>query len=364
MSEQSREGIGKKLLDRLSRVVGGPFGQEAKEPAPDHDDVGHALSEGLRPGRGFEDRHVDSPILPLCSEEQIERAVSELRKMLAEDDSPERKQALKGEIAKGFESFGHWFQRIDFPEHNITSTSDHARAYIDEGGLNTLGKKLSSTEASILRPWPKWYYIKPLLPALEGKSVLELGSSNGFFSFRFAEMGAAKVTGVEILKLPHDASVWSQKILKHDSIEFINTDAVTDMTIPRHDIVFLSEVHNHFLFPFMGLLRIVNLAKERVIFDTGADPAQNQSLNLYSGWDTKSNTFLYHSFELTDGLIMNFLNLIGVRPSKVKRYVTPREERHILYDIDTTEVEKTREEFRYPLYLSQVVNMSGLASRP
>jgi len=345
-------------------MLGGLFGRAPTEKALPGADVDHALSAGFSPGEDFADRHGDSPILPLYSERQIERAVSDLRRMLAKDDSPECKKALESEIAEGIRSFiGYWFQRIDYPEHNITSTSDHRSVYVDEGGLNTLGNRLTSQEASILRPWPKWSYIKPLLPDLRGKSVLEVGSSNGFFSFRFAEMDANKVTGVEILRQHYESAVWSAKILKHDNITFLNTDAVMDLTVPQHDIVFLSEVHNHFLFPFLGLLRIVNLAKERVIFDTAATYTQNQRLNLFSGWDTKTNTFLYHSFQLTDGLILDFLNLIGVPPSKVTRYAAPPDENHILYDIDTTDLGKTREKFQYPDYLWQMVNMDYPASR-
>lgn len=95
--------------------------------------------------------------------------------MLAEDETPERRSALNGEIAKGIESFkGHWFQRIDYPEHWITLTSNREWAYIDEGGLNTLGNRL---------------------------------------------------TGVEIIRPQYESAVWSAEVLKHDTVFFLNTDA-------------------------------------------------------------------------------------------------------------------------------------------
>jgi predicted RNA methylase len=45
---------------------------------------------------------------------------------------------------------------------------------------------------------PKLAYLKPVLPNLAGKTVLEIGCNNGFFCFEFARMGAQKITGVEV----------------------------------------------------------------------------------------------------------------------------------------------------------------------
>jgi 2-polyprenyl-3-methyl-5-hydroxy-6-metoxy-1,4-benzoquinol methylase len=313
---------------------------------------------GLARGKAFQERFDESPVAPLYSEEQLQRAVTDLRKMLAEDDTPERKAALQAEIARGIESFrGDWYQRIDYPEHNITSTTNHEWAYIDQGSMNTLSNRLTSEEACILRPWPKWFYIKPIMPDLKGKSVLELGSSNGFFSFRFAEMGANKVTGVEIVRRQQESATWSAEILKHTNVSFLNTDALLDLTIPPHDIVFLSEVHNHFLFPFYGLLRLVNLARERVILDAGVTDTSEQGMNLHTGWHPESNELLYQHFQLSDGLVMDFLNLIGVASSRVKRYKAPDDDTHILYDIDTTGLEEGRERLGYPDYMKRMVRL-------
>ena len=320
------------------------------------DEGAHAA--GVARGKAFEERFDDSPILPLYSEEQMRQAVVDLREMLAEDDSPERKAALNGEIAKGIESFGgHWYQRIDYPERGITSTSNHDWAYIDEGGLNTLGNRLTSEEASILRPWPKWSYIKPILPDVKGKSVLEIGSSNGFFSFRFAELGAKKVTGIEIIRRQYESAVWSTEVLGRDNVTFLNTDALMDLTIPAHDIVFLSEVHNHFLFPLYGLLRLVNLAKERLILDSGITDTSEQGIRLFSAWHEDTKKLIYQHFQLTDGLVMDFLNLVGVSSSKVKRYKAPGRGDHILYDIDTTGLKEAREELGYPEYVKRMVDL-------
>ncbi|MBD2103185.1 bifunctional 2-polyprenyl-6-hydroxyphenol methylase/3-demethylubiquinol 3-O-methyltransferase UbiG [Leptolyngbya sp. FACHB-261] len=283
--------------------------------------------------------------------------VAELRKMLQNDGSPEVQSALKGNVAKGIQDFGgNWFQRIDYPAHNITSTSNHDWAYIDEGGLNTLGKRLTSREASILRPWPKWLYIKPTFPEVQGKSVLEIGSSNGFFSFRFAELGAKQVTGVEVLKRQHESSVWSKEVLGHQNVTFVNSDILFDLSIPKHDIVFLSEVHNHLLFPFYGLLRIISLAKEMVIFDTGVIDTASHTMNLHTGWSKEENRFIYHSFQISDGLITDFLGLIGVDSSKITRYKGISGD-HILYKIDVRDLNTEGARTIYPEYLKRSLEL-------
>ena len=317
---------------------------------------------GFRDPGGSEDPFHDSAVLPMFSDKQLESAVTELRSMLEEDQSVRTQEALKGEMARKIQSVaqsfpnGHWFQRIDYPSHHITSTSNHELAHIDGGGLNTLGNGLSGREASILRPWPKWFYLKNLLPDVAGKSVVEIGSSNGFFCFRFSERGASRVTGVVIKKRQYESAVWSAEVLGLDNVSFIHTDFLLDMTIPQYDVVFSSEAHNHFLFPFYGLLRLINLARETVIFDTGAVDTKDHRLGLDSAWDP-SNQLLYHSFMLSDGLIMDFLDLIGIPPSRVKRYKAPPDHSHILYVIDTTDLPQHRIEFSYPDYLTEVMGL-------
>jgi SAM-dependent methyltransferase len=339
-----------------------PQAREGVVMFTDEDQGNYLHRSGVRDPGGSEDPFHDSAVVPMFTDEQLESAVTELRCMLEEDQSVRTQEALKGEMARQIQSVaqsfpnGHWFQRIDYPGHHITSTSNHEWAHIDEGGLNTLGKRLSGREASILRPWPKWLYLKNLLPDVAGKSVVEIGSSNGFFCFRFSELGAAHATGIEIKKRQYESAVWSAEVLGLDNVSFIHTDFLLDMTIPQYDVVFSSEVHNHFLFPFYGLLRMINLAKETVILDTGVIDTKDHRLGLDSGWD-QSNQLLYHSFMLSDGLIMDFLDLIGIPPSRVKRYKAPADHYHILYVIDTTDLSQHRIKFSYPDYLTKVIGL-------
>jgi SAM-dependent methyltransferase len=303
------------------------------------------------------DPFAESRVLPLYTEDRVPGMLAELRAMLERDLSPQTREALRGELARGIESFwGYWFQRIDFPAHHISTTSDPKWIRLDEGGLNTLGGRLTSLEASRLRPWPKWLYIQPLLPDLRGKTVLELGSANGFFSFRFADAGAASVTGVEIVQRMYESALWSAGVLGHQRVRFLNTDFLLDLTLSAHDVVFLSEVHNHFLMPFYGLCRLVNLARETLILDTGARDTATHSLELASGWQRDPQRLLFHTFCFSDGLLLDFLYLIGVPPARITRYKAPAGN-HILYVIDTRGVSERRRELDYPEYLRRVLEL-------
>jgi SAM-dependent methyltransferase len=329
--------------------------------------VGYRLQPGTalrEESNANADPFAASPVLPLYTEARALEMVKQLRAMLARDGSPETIAALNSDLARGIEQFwGFWFQRIAYPGQHLTSTSNHSWSNIDEAGLlNTLGGRLTAHEASILRPWPKWLYIEPILPDLRGKSVLEVGSNNGFFSFRFAEAGAASVTGVEIVERATASANWSKGVLGHHNVEFLNTDFLLDLTLQPHDVVFQSEVHNHFLLPFYGLCRLVNLARETLIFDGGASETPAHTLALASGWERDPARLLYHSFLFSDGLLLDFLNLIGIPPERITRYRAPGG-LHTLYMIDTRGVKERRRELNYPEYLRRVIELEFMPPR-
>jgi SAM-dependent methyltransferase len=322
--------------------------------------AGTAVREEASPSA---DPFAASPVRELYTEKSVAAMVQQCHAALARDQSPETLAALETELARGIESFwGYWFQRIDFPAHHISSTSNHKWACYDEGGLNTLGGRLTSDEASILRPYPKWLYIEPILPDLKGKTVLEIGSCNGYFSFRFAEAGAAWVTGVEVVERTYASAVWAAGVRGFKNVEFLNTDFLLDLNVTARDVVFLSEVHNHFLLPIYGLCRLVNLAKETLIFDTAAMDTPVHNLELTSGWERNPARLLFHSFCFSDGLLLDFLNLIGIPPERVTRYRAP-EGGHTLYIIDTRYVKERRRELDYPEYLRRVIELDFVPLR-
>lgn len=286
---------------------------------------------------------LDHPIShPLFSEESLEGMLAELRGRLARDKSDFNPEALSSPVADGIRSFlGEWFQRIDFPEYQISTTSERSWAMFDEGGVNTLGRNLTSEEACLLRPWPKWLYVRQLFPAVRGKSVMEVGSANGFFPFRFAELGASKVTGVDVQVRKHESAVWANSILGWRNVEFINTDFLVDFTIPAHDIVFVSEVINHTLCPMWAITRLIALAKETLIIDTGVFESSQHAMELSTGWSRADGTAQMLSYQISDGLLVSFLKVLGVRADEIVKYVETGAG-HILYLIDTRGVQERR----------------------
>ena len=163
------------------------------------------------------------------------------------------------------------------------------------------------------------------------------------------------MTGVEIVQQHRDIAAWSADVLGHGNVEFLHTDFLLDLSIRKHDVVFLSEVHNHFLFPFYGILRLVNLARETIILDTVSSDAGEHSVSLHSGWNIELGRMIYHSFHLSHGMLVDYLNLIGIPPSKITRYTAPDEPFHNLYVIDTRSVEETRARRNYSEYLLDVL---------
>jgi SAM-dependent methyltransferase len=304
------------------------------------------------------DRFADSPVRPLYKKGELESDIAELRRMLQQDAAAETQAEIHSDLGRGIEAFRDaWFQRIDFPGQSLTSTSDHRWAHLDEGGLNTLGGRLTGEEASILRPWPKWTYLRRILPDLRGKSVLEIGSANGFFCFRFAERGAQAVTGVEANARLHESAVWAAEARGCHNARFVHGDALLDLTLPPHDVVFLSEAWNHFLSPAFGLLRILALARETVVLDTGIHDAPGQSLQLKTEWRADGKGVAYHTYVMSEGLLMDLLGLMGVPPVRVARYKSPRDRYHAVYVIDTRDLAESRRRIDYPEYLRAALDL-------
>jgi 2-polyprenyl-3-methyl-5-hydroxy-6-metoxy-1,4-benzoquinol methylase len=117
---------------------------------------------------------------------------------------------------------------MQIPGTDYFTTSDHARHEIsDPGFLNTLGNALTVSEGFLLRPMPKWAYLKPIMPNLSGKSVLEIGCNNGFFCFEFAQ-SASEVTGAEVWEEYLTPARWMAMTKHTENVKFLHTDALLD----------------------------------------------------------------------------------------------------------------------------------------
>jgi SAM-dependent methyltransferase len=293
----------------------------------------------------FTNRLIDiekSPKAPLLSEEDVADHVRSLRQHLSIDDTTEVKESLQSRFVQECLKYG-WWQRLAIPGTPCFTTSDHQRLKIsDPGWLNTLGGALSLEEGCILRPMPKWAYLKPILPDLKNRSVMEIGCNNGYFCFQFLDMGACHVTGVEVYEGFAAAGRWMMAARKAQNLELVATDALLNLALRRHDVVFMSEVHAHFVDPLFGILRAVNLAKETLIIDGPAISSSKYEIDLGAGINPATGKLTYHGWNMSDGLTLSYLLLCGIPPEKVKRYIAPWPN-HILYVIDTRDVAAYRE---------------------
>lgn len=314
---------------------------------------------GLRPAV-FTKQLVDfdkSPKTPLLTDGDLTRHLDRLRRHLAMDWASAVQAELKTPLVTEALGRSLW-QRMPIPGTECFTTSDPSRlaGISDPGFLNTLGNALKPEEGCLLRPMPKWSYLKPIFPDITGKSILEIGCNNGFFCFEFAQLGAAQVTGVEVYEGYLKPARWMAAARKSENIKFLLTDALLDMTLPRHDVVFMSEVYAHFVDPLFGILRAVNLANETLIIDNATMPSPEYKIDLGAGLDPATGKMTYHAWILSDGLILAFLLLCGVPPERVKRYFAPWQN-HIVYVIDTSDVANYRKANAFQPCNTSFINM-------
>jgi len=287
-----------------------------------------------------------SPILPLFSDSELDGYVKGLKETFAQDKSSTTQQALKRWRAKpapGFSGSDMWFQRIALEPYGITTTSDH-ELYFGEnpGPLNTLWGKLTSIEGSVLRPLPKWSYLQKILPTFSGKTVLEIGSACGFWPQKFASLGARFCSGIEVVgSLVEMANCAASVNGRNKNVHFVLGDAYLDPSVPPHDIVFMSEVLIHSIFPDFSLLRALNLAKECLVIDDffRRDAAVPAALHLMR--DYRTGKISWTGFTMTESLLLQFLYMYGIDPSKVTRYHDPMGE-HSVIVIDTRKIQEFR----------------------
>lgn len=294
--------------------------------------------EPAGPVDGFTKHIVDlsrSPKKRLITAEQIAEHASRLKEHLALDETEAVKASLEHPSVKGQLGGRGLWQRISLPHGGWTTSPRVGMDTLDPGWLNTLCGALTKEEGALLRPMPKWAYLKPILPDMKGKSVLDIGCNNGFFSFAFSEeLGAARVTGLEVVPEFYESAQWLAKLKGVSNVEFKFTDALLDLTIPKHDIVFMSEVHGHFVDPLFGILRALNLSNETVVIDGAAGNTTALEMHLGGGIDPVTGKLTYHAWTMSDGMFMSYLTLCGVEPERVTRYIAPWPN-HICYVIDT-----------------------------
>ncbi|WP_112662828.1 class I SAM-dependent methyltransferase [Microvirga flavescens] len=256
----------------------------------------------------------------------------------------------KDELEKQIAARRPWYQRIEFPEHGVSTTDDPDNAMLDAAWDNVIGG-ISLEEAAIRRPQPKWNEIQPLMPDPAGLDCLEIGSNCGFFSLEFARKGARSVLGLDVA--PHwlDNARWAANTLGLKNVEFRQSDFMLfhpddsqetgllsneheQIKLPndRYDLVFMSTVLDHLFFPLFAIYKMIRISRRWVIIDVphfnGGDDRHNL-LNL-----SVSPDCAHHGFVANQGFMRSYIRRLGV-PEDDLRVVPYNDGNNVLYVIDT-----------------------------
>jgi SAM-dependent methyltransferase len=240
----------------------------------------------------------------------------------------------KKDLIKEIKKRRPWFQRIEFPGYGITTTDDLDDVAFD-GANDNLIDGLNKNQACILRPIPKWKYIKNFLPDISGLEILEVGCNSGFFCFKFAELGAKKVIGVDIKKKWYEQAVWVNSILGFKQVSFFNCDffilnnpfdnspkiinnEISAIPLPQNnfDLIFSSTVINHMFFPFLAIYKMLVMSRNYVVIDLKV-PINKEQLNmtLYVRPSGK-----IHSFKFSENLLVKMINRMGIDLNDIQIY--------------------------------------------
>lgn len=259
----------------------------------------------------------------LATKAELDAIVAELRPLLKEtsEDMPEFVTRL-----------APWYQRVSLPDGITTCSNPKLTVYQDWGNDSLVGGRLTSEEAAVLRPLPKWYFMKSRLPNIEGEEVLEIGSSCGFFSLEFAKIGASRVTGVDFNPKNIERATTLCEILGYDNVNFYQHDLNHGPPLERHDIVFTSSVITHVQFPFQGIYELLRAARKFVIFDEFV--LWSEQPVTYYKFLTESKFSKHHSFAMSDRLLLDYFVRCGVDLEAIVKY--PYLQDRCLYIIDVS----------------------------
>jgi tRNA (mo5U34)-methyltransferase len=141
-----------------------------------------------------------------------------------------------------------WFHQIELP-----------------GGSITPGRDRSAEKLAGLH-----------LPDLTGKTVLDVGAWDGYFSFAAERLGASRV-------LATDSYIWRQPAGKHgfdharralgSSVEHIEIDVldISPETVGHFDVVLFLGVLYHMRHPLLALERVASVTRETLVLETLVD---------------------------------------------------------------------------------------------
>jgi SAM-dependent methyltransferase len=246
----------------------------------------------------------------------------------------------KGEIETILRQNSPWYQRISLP-YELTTTDQPLSWYQDDAWDNVIDD-VKLEDASRLRPIPKWNHLKKIIPPLEGKTVLEIGSNCGFFTFEFAKT-AKRAVGIDVSPDWHRKSLILKDLKAVENVEFYLCDffllehldqlpltsqasffspnGLTMKLLPNiADVIFCSTVIDHIYFPFLFIYKILLGASSCAIIDTPIidswSPSDSFGHNQFLHIDGPKNGS-HHGFSATSSFWKFLLKRLNVDESIV-----------------------------------------------
>jgi len=164
-----------------------------------------------------------------------------------------------------------WNHQYNFPGGIPTRSND-----IDSPGYNT----------------QKWSRLKPLLEEIgfAGKSILDVGSSDGYFSISCAQQGAGSVLGVELDPIRTERANFAKEVFQLDNVSFEERDLYTFSSDERFDMI-LALGMLHRVPDMLGLLNKLSELSDTLVLeyktydhreDCCYDGQQKTKLNKYN----------------------------------------------------------------------------------
>ncbi|MFN7971486.1 MAG: DUF1698 domain-containing protein [Acidobacteriota bacterium] len=138
-------------------------------------------------------------------------------------------------------------------------------------GIRT--KTASLCGEPVEHPLPIWQLVRPCLPVLRGRTVLDVGCNGGFYSFEAKRMGAVRVLGIEVALHHVRQAEFARDALGLD-VE-IGAGSVYDLSPERHgtfDVTLALGLIYHCKHPVMALERLASVTDDVLVLESEVLP--------------------------------------------------------------------------------------------
>lgn len=163
---------------------------------------------------------------------------------------------------------------------------------------------------------------------LKGKSVLDIGAWDGFYSFEAEKRGAARVVAID--NFYRDELAWTgnqgfevAKEVLASNVEFRKASVydLSPETFGMFDVVFCLGVLYHLKYPFWGLEKIFSVTKDTLILESHYDPYHGSKklplARFYGTTDLDSTSW----WGFNEACLLAILRSVGFKkPETIHRY--------------------------------------------